>query len=51
MRYLTFIRLKGGAHPLFRVDIFWIWVAGDTRLYYYPGSNKSYWKPKRAFPC
>ena len=22
MRYLTFIRFKGGAHPLFRIDIF-----------------------------
>ena len=25
-------RRLGGAHPLFRLDIFWVWVAGDPCL-------------------
>ena len=31
VRYLTDPGIKGGAHSLFRLDIFWVWVAGDPR--------------------
>ena len=40
MRYLTHIGSRGGAHPLFRLDIFWGWVVGDPWLYYYPDNIK-----------
>ena len=45
-RFLLHLGVSGGAHPLFRLDIFWVWVAGDPELYYYPGNNKGFRESK-----
>jgi hypothetical protein len=33
-------RRLGGAHPLFILDIFWVWVAGELKVDYYPGIKR-----------